>query len=390
MPHSLRSTAGPPPPSGPARGPVRWAAASLALALIACSGEKGATERPANTSAAAARPASPDAARLTPAALTSGGEGAVHAPGTPGRVSVVVLGDLPYDTVAERRWDEVSRAVRGADADVVIHVGDYKAGADPCTGALARQRREQFLALGARVAYVPGDNEWTDCSPRRKKGLNDRERDAHAFDELDKLRRVFWNGGARSFGTEGFPVERPAGPHAAFTEHQRWRIGDVAFVALNVPGVSDPKRARRLAHVLPAVRSWLLDGVRWAEGSGAHVLVVAMQANPVQASFLAENMELRALLREAAIRFPGRIVLVHGDTHCYAVQEPLWEDRPNLMRVETDGAPRVGYTAVEITTGRTAADARVEVQDHPLFRDSGRQPCPERARGRRPPLPAEG
>lgn len=333
--------------------------------------------------AGAQRPAEPAAAR--PAAVSR----AAAEPRTRDRVSIVLLGDLPYDSVAERRWDEVRAAVSGARGDIVIHVGDYKAGSAPCTAALAMRRRAQLMALGPRVVFLPGDNEWTDCSPPKKGKRSDRERDDFAIGELARLRRIFWTGGTRSFGAEGMEVERPGGAHAAFVENQRWRIGRVAFVGVNVPGVSDPKRARRLAHVLPAARAWIADGVRWAKASNAHVLVIAMQANPVQASFLAENMELRATLRDAASAFPGRVVLLHGDTHCYAVQEPLWEDRPNMMRVETDGAPRVGYTAVTVTTGATARNARVEVADRPLFRDSGRQPCPASERGRRPPLPAD-
>lgn len=344
----------------------------LLVTAFATAADAAAQQRPAAT---VARPA---AARAT------------HAPRLPDRVSIVLLGDLPYDTLAERRWDEVRASVAGANGDVVIHVGDYKAGAAPCTAALAQKRRRQIMALGPRVVFLPGDNEWTDCPLPKKQGKrSDRERDDFAIAELARLRRTFWAGGTRSFGAEGMEVERQGAPFAEFVENQRWRIGKVAFVGVNVPGVSDPKRARRLAHVLPAATRWVADGVRWAKAADAHVLVVAMQANPVQPSFLAENVALRAMLRETARSFPGRVVLLHGDTHCFAVQEPLWADRPNLMRVETDGAPRVGWTAVTITTGATAQAARVAVADHPLFRDSGRQPCPERARGRQPPLPAE-
>ncbi|HSJ97745.1 MAG TPA: hypothetical protein VLC53_11765, partial [Myxococcota bacterium] len=51
----------------------------------------------------------------------------------------------------------------------------------------------------------------------------------------------------------------------------------------------------------------------------------------------------RSLVERLAVmaaRRPGRLVLVHGDTHIAKDDEPL----PGLRRIETWGSPFVGWT----------------------------------------------
>jgi hypothetical protein len=84
-----------------------------------------------------------------------------------------------------------------------------------------------------------------------------------------------------------------------------------------------------------AVLSWLEEAAALAAERN-HGLVVLMQANP----FLPRGFDslLETLNRLAAGR-PGKVVLIHGDTHIYRDDEPL----PGLRRIEVWGSPIVAW-----------------------------------------------
>jgi hypothetical protein len=85
-----------------------------------------------------------------------------------------------------------------------------------------------------------------------------------------------------------------------------------------------------------AVLAWLQEGQARAAQQRLR-LVILMQANP----FVPRTgyQSLNARLAELAAAAPGRVVLVHGDTHLYRDDEPL----AGLRRVEVWGAPWVSW-----------------------------------------------
>ena len=110
-------------------------------------------------------------------------------------------------------------------------------------------------------------------------------------------------------------------------ENVRWRASGMAFIGLNVPGGSDPDLAdARMAATL----EWLDESLAAAEG--AKRIFLFMHADP---RFEREGARdayarLRAVLRTHARWFENRLVLVHGDTHTYRIDEPV----PGMLRVE--------------------------------------------------------
>jgi hypothetical protein len=165
------------------------------------------------------------------------------------------------------------------------------------------------------LALLPGDNEWSDCHQR---GLDPLAR-------LAKWRALFC-------GRETIAgLERQAGEYC---EHVRWRAGGALFVALNVPGNNNNLRqpAEHAARMRAAMQ-WLDEALALSPGR----VVVLMQANP----FVARQGYAALVRRLAEIgrEWPGRVVLVHGDTHLYKDDEPL----PGLRRIEVWGAPWVSW-----------------------------------------------
>ena len=54
--------------------------------------------------------------------------------------------------------------------------------------------------------------------------------------------------------------------------------------------------------------------------------------------------------------FPGEVLLIHGDTHDYRLDQPLTDDRgavlENFTRLETFGSPDIGWVRVVVDTLR--------------------------------------
>jgi hypothetical protein len=90
-----------------------------------------------------------------------------------------------------------------------------------------------------------------------------------------------------------------------------------------------------------------------AAARGGKGLVVLMQANPFLTVPRDGYADLRASLRRLAAQDPGKVVLIHGDTHLYRDDEPL----PGLRRIEVWGSPMVSWLRVSVSPGRLRVDA---------------------------------
>lgn len=258
-----------------------------------------------------------------------------------------LIGDVPYNALEVRMLERVFESLE-PDLAFALHVGDIKAGWEPCSDALLDARVTLLESSPLPLVYVPGDNEWTDCGATRSGQFDPRER-------LDWLReRVFAQrnrgslapGAAKSLARLA-PIERHGDRFAeGLPENLRWRYRNVRFVTLNVPGSNNGLRADGLdrddwRRRSDANAQWLLDTYRLAAEEGAAALVVAVHANPrfgVARSWRASNdgyAAFRALLVDASNGFAGPTLLVHGDTHHHRVERLT----PKLLRVESYGTP---------------------------------------------------
>lgn len=206
----------------------------------------------------------------------------------------------------------------------VVHLGDVGTSAQACNDGWLAERKAQLAKIRHPFVLVPGDNEWSDC------------RDP--LPRLHAWRALFCEvEGPLKVATQG----------GAYCEHVRWRIGDTLFVTLNVPGNNNNARmpAEQAAR-MQAVLGWIDE----AEKLAPPRLVLLTQANPFvprlgYASFLER-------LRQLGARMPGRVVLVHGDTHIYRDDEPL----PGLRRVEVWGSPWVSWLRGQVAKGALAVE----------------------------------
>lgn len=206
----------------------------------------------------------------------------------------------------------------------VVHLGDIGGSTESCSDDWLVKRKLQFERLRHPFILLPGDNEWSDCRA--------------PLERLERWRGLFCN--------TSMKIERQPGPHC---EHLRWEAGGYVFVALNIPGHNNNVRHPEHAPRMQAVLAWLDEAAQLAQQREG--LVVLMQANPFIIVPRDGFRALRERLGSLAAGRPGRIVLVHGDTHLQREDEPL----PGLRRVEVWGSPVVSWLRASVPPFRIDA-----------------------------------
>jgi hypothetical protein len=202
---------------------------------------------------------------------------------------------------------------------------------------------------------VPGDNEWSDCG-RLRAGRYD------PLERLNRLRGLFF-ADEHSLGQVRLVLERQRG----YPEHARWRRDNVLFVTLNVPGPNNNARLmpEEFKARSAALREWLEQGFNLARAGRVRAVVILMQANP-WVSPTGHYFGFRDLLATFVAQsrsFRGEVLLVHGDTHRYRVDQPLRdlatrERIANFTRVEVFGYPTMSWVRIRVSenAGRVRFD----------------------------------
>ncbi|WP_334120922.1 metallophosphoesterase [Limnobacter sp.] len=270
------------------------------------------------------------AALLGAAALLLGQAGTAQAT----TFSFALMGDQPYTDLLEPATDSLIKTIN-SDPDVqwILHIGDIKGGAEPCTDELLIRRIDQLRRSEKPLVYVPGDNEWTDCHRESNGNFKSRER-------LEFLRKQAFTQPA-TLGKTTFPVRQQTSH--PYPEQLMWQHGSTLFVSLNVPGsnndLENPKSRKtkktEVQHLLEkrqnAINAWLSDAEKLFANAKATPTetVIAIQGNPIDGSGSPNNNGYNDFMKRLVkyIDNTGRpVLLVHGDTHRYK-----W-DRPNLKQ----------------------------------------------------------
>jgi hypothetical protein len=253
-----------------------------------------------------------------------------------GTLAFGLMGDVPYYEQEVPRLDKVIEDMNAQPLAFVVHVGDITSGRGPCADAWLEARKRQFSRLRHPFVLLPGDNDWTDCH-------------RSGFDPLERLRK--WRA---LFCDPALPFayEKQTGEYC---EHIRWQAGEALFVTLNVQGSNDNLARTAAMDAEHAARSkevleWIADSERLLKEKGLRRLVLLMQANPFLKPSSGPNgyEALAAKLRALGAAHPGKLVLVHGDTHTYRDDEPL----PGLRRIEVFGSPIVSWLRATATAGK--------------------------------------
>jgi hypothetical protein len=207
-------------------------------------------------------------------------------------------------------------------------------------------RRDQFALFHQPLIYTPGDNEWSDCW--RTPGASH-----DPLERLQKLRSLFFADGY-SLGQQKIPLTRQ---NALYPEHAHWAREAILFATLNVPGGNNNLRMpEEWAAREKAVLNWLEATFARARAERHRAVVLVMQANPFLRSVAVKNgyESLLHALANQSQRFEGEVLLIHGDTHRFRIDQPLTGARSrqrvsNFTRLEVFGYPFVNWVRVRVS-----------------------------------------
>jgi hypothetical protein len=253
----------------------------------------------------------------------------------------VAYGDMPYGAkAADGRTDTVvltesiaPEIRRRTDVPFVIHVGDTGRPNDACSDAWLKQLKQFWeTELRKPVFFTPGDNDWTDC---------DRTNLPTPVSELERLEAV-----RKILFSEPLPLgpEWQYERQGELPENAMWWHAGVLFVTVHIVGTGngrteilrDPQdRALALVEARDrANRQWLERAFDLARSNDIAALVIAMQVDMFghnasgttafercrkQPAFAAYCEQLRQ--RGVTLRKP--VLLLHGDTNAYCLDQPF-------------------------------------------------------------------
>ncbi len=249
------------------------------------------------------------------------------------------IGDTPYHQAEALHVEKVLADMSASATEFCIHVGDFKSGLEVCSEHMMQQRIELLSRYKRALFLTPGDNEWLDCHRPNTGSWNPHER-------LDRLREIAYAHDA-SIGTKPLPAssQRAKG----FPENQRWQAHaegrPVLFATFNIPGSKDGwaggSTAEHIQERHAANLEWLETTMTLAKQRAAPIVVLAAHAdiewvhNGIYATWFAQ-------LGRVCRQFSGEILYLHGDSHRFAHDKPLYDKSGpirNLTRVECYGSP---------------------------------------------------
>jgi hypothetical protein len=290
-------------------------------------------------------------------------------------------GDMPYAKANDGpKIPALIADMNASDIAFSLYDGDIKDGSSKCTDDVYTAAIDMFDRFQKPVVYIPGDNEWTDCHRLNNGGYDNLERLAH-------VRQVMFT--KDTFGSGTLRVERQGTPGAKYVENVRFLHQGIMFVGLNVPGsnnnrVLDAKdctsKSARIAAQCDADNeeyaqrdaaniAWMHEAFAKATAEKAAGVMIVFQGDPGFDIPETEDQDesrtpdhsgyfafLDAIIRETKA-FGGQVVLVHGDTHYFKIDKPLFNATnmlPNLTRVQTFGSPNIHW--IRVTADASSRD----------------------------------
>ena len=303
-----------------------------------------------------------------------------------GAFDFALVGDMPYTKVQEIEYQRVLTALNAAELAFVAHIGDFQFDATPynrnpavasmpCVDENYKAIYDSFQNIRHPFILTPGDNDWSDCWPLEARKVD-------PLELLSKIRTMFFPEG-RSLGQKPIAVRnQSADPNfSKFRENLRWSMGGVTFATVHIVGENDhfgrtPEMDAEHLERKAANIAWLKQAFAEAKAAGSRGVVILTQANPGFETFWPASAKTRYLLRfiprgqpapsqplafddyvqtlsEELETYDRPVAFLHGDTHIFRVDKPLYSKKTNRLfenftRVETFGWPDSHWVRVSV------------------------------------------
>lgn len=256
----------------------------------------------------------------------------------------LVIADMPYtpiDTANLSVEGVLGKKLTQTPHGFLLHLGDIKAGSQPCTDTLLKRNKQLLRNLTEQpFIYTPGDNEWTDCD---RANLNPR------YDELERLTFLKTLMYAEDYQQQAKQLTDYK-TQSNMLENARWQFADVEFMTLHIAGTHNGRRQvlltdKSIANKAAAQRD--KNNLAWLAAANPDVngYVIGFQADiythgteqPACSEEVVDNCDGFKIYREALADFAKSVakpvLVMHGDTGPYC-KEQLSE---NLTRLNAPG-----------------------------------------------------
>ncbi len=285
----------------------------------------------------------------------------------------IALGDQPYGPASQAPYRALIDRINQLAPAFSVHVGDIKAGSALCSDEEFASQLAHFQRYTGAVVYTPGDNEWTDCH-RANNGAYD------PLERLAVLRQRFFTEG-RSLGQRPIAVENQSklqAVHARYIENQRWQMQGVVFATLHIVGsnnnfeIRDPMAVREFFERDAANVAWLESTFEQARRTNAEAVVLAFQADMFETRNAWEDYPawsgFRRVIGESLLPLARQwgkpVLVVHGDSHQFRIDQPFTLDKKplaNVTRLIVPGERDVRAVQVRVQPGGRFGFELVEV-----------------------------
>lgn len=296
-----------------------------------------------------------------------------------------LIGDMPYNAKQKAEYENLIKDINAQDLAFVVHAGDYwfdgiawkktTRGLPPCSDETMQDRMKSTQTFRHPFILTPGDNDWTDCHRAKPRAYDPLER-------LAKLRKMFFNDD-RSLGKRTIRLTRQSknSKYAKFSENARWTHGGVMFVTLHMTGSNNnlgrtPEMDAEYEERNTANLTWMDETFKEARRNGSRAVMIFAQANPqfetnwipkVQKRYMLQGLGIEPpktrrdtgfndfieALEEHTVAFGKPVAYLHGDTHTFRIDKPLFGSISqrmieNFTRVETFGFSDTHWVKVTI------------------------------------------
>lgn len=291
-----------------------------------------------------------------------------------------VWGDMPYAKAGDKaKMPALLTSINTARIDFSVFLGDFQDGSSPCSDDAYESALTLFKGMHRPLLYIAGDNEWTDCHRLVNGGHDPLERLAH-------LRKTLFPDG-HSLGKARLALQDQGADGSPYRENRRLLHKGILFVTFNIPGSNNNrvldaqdcafKSARTPQQCEQANAEYLARdeaNIQWARAAfdlakarQAKGIVLAFQGDPgfdlpetedVDESQRPRVNGYRRFLEQVAQLtrdYAGQVLLVHGDTHAFKIDKPLYGPSrmlTNLTRLQAFGSPHIHWVKVNVDTRR--------------------------------------
>lgn len=255
------------------------------------------------------------------------------------------FGVIAHTFPPEAGENPLQQAINASNEDnlAFVVVNGIKPGTENCSDSVYSRSRKSFVKAENALIVSLAASDWVNCKAKNGKSI--------AIERLNRVRELFLSDDV-SFGNSSIELIRQSSSakFPSYAENARWEYSNILFATINLPAdnnhyLPDAGRNSEFEDRLIANREWLARIFIHAAQRKNRAIVLFCDGNPLivpDARKLAKIrgrrdgfIEVRKQLTGLAKKFPGKVLLLHGQAQAKA-DAINWQANLGSMGVSTD------------------------------------------------------